>query len=942
MNIIHINPGILPIPPNGWGAIEKIIWEYKLSLEKKNHKCDILYVNDIIHPNCMQKGTIVHVHVANLALMLHKNNIPYYFTCHDHHAYLYGKNSQCFIDNYNAILHSVKSFVPSKYLVEYFNLPNLKYVSHGVNSNFFNTSVREMIPNHKLLCVANNGFSHDSSEDRKGFSLAIQAAKILNLPLTIAGPKNNKNFFDKYKFEYDKLTVLYDLSEDQLLNVYQTHSIFLHPSILEAGHPNLTLLEAMSCGLPVIGTFEDNNELSGLYKIKRNVGELTDGIRHVLTNYQTYQQKCLETSKNLSWDNITDQLLSKYMENNMGQQLINAYNTTKINHKDPYQLENKLSINFNNSCKVEIQGKLKKKYEVSFIDNKTNALIFTTNIINNNWAATNIKYFVEWKINIKELDTNAEMEYVLDLKDKHVKIINESPSLGDFISWMPIVDLFQKKHGCILHFYTPRKELFQSEYNNITFYNYNYGTDINYHATYRLGCHNINDRNLSPVDYRTQNLQQIACGILGIESKEIKPIVIIKDKTKPDIKGAYICISTASTSGCKHWQNKEGWQKTVDYLNSLNYKVVVLQKEELNYMDLQGLNNVIHPKTDKLDDVIQWLYNCEFYIGLSSGISWLAWALNKKVVMISGFTEEFNEFYTPYRIINKSVCNGCWNDNSLEKLNAGDWNWCPKHKGTNRQFECSKEITFEMVKEKINLIINPNITDDELFNKEFRKLLNEKLNTNTNRKNFESTIYREIFEWNQYEKFVTVDYNDFVVDLGCSKGYFYIKHKDKNIKYVGIDGSIDCINDFIENLEENDTTPILLHTLIDKTKTVKSFPSMFHNNKLNNVMSMTFPDLLRLINRRIDFLKFDIEGYESNFLDENYDLFKQSVNKFSGEFHFTGNHFLREKGYEVLKKLVNDNNIVIKLFSIDGVDITNSFFLDSNYYTEIIISGKIK
>jgi hypothetical protein len=28
MKIININPGILPIPPNGWGAIEKIIWDY--------------------------------------------------------------------------------------------------------------------------------------------------------------------------------------------------------------------------------------------------------------------------------------------------------------------------------------------------------------------------------------------------------------------------------------------------------------------------------------------------------------------------------------------------------------------------------------------------------------------------------------------------------------------------------------------------------------------------------------------------------------------------------------------------------------------------------------------------------------------------------------------------------------------------------------------------
>jgi ADP-heptose:LPS heptosyltransferase len=36
--------------------------------------------------------------------------------------------------------------------------------------------------------------------------------------------------------------------------------------------------------------------------------------------------------------------------------------------------------------------------------------------------------------------------------------------------------------------------------------------------------------------------------------------------------------------------------------------------------------------------------NSEFFIGLSSGLSWLAWTLNKEVIMISNFTEENHEF----------------------------------------------------------------------------------------------------------------------------------------------------------------------------------------------------------------------------------------------------------------------------------------------------------
>ena len=50
------------------------------------------------------------------------------------------------------------------------------------------------------------------------------------------------------------------------------------------------------------------------------------------------------------------------------------------------------------------------------------------------------------------------------------------------------------------------------------------------------------------------------------------------------------------------------------------------------------------------------------FIGLSSGLSWLAWAAGTPVVLISGFTHPTNEFTTPYRVINWHTCNSCWND----------------------------------------------------------------------------------------------------------------------------------------------------------------------------------------------------------------------------------------------------------------------------------------
>ena len=43
MKVAIIGPGIMPIPPTGWGAVEILIWDQKLALEKLGHK--VLIVN---------------------------------------------------------------------------------------------------------------------------------------------------------------------------------------------------------------------------------------------------------------------------------------------------------------------------------------------------------------------------------------------------------------------------------------------------------------------------------------------------------------------------------------------------------------------------------------------------------------------------------------------------------------------------------------------------------------------------------------------------------------------------------------------------------------------------------------------------------------------------------------------------------------------------------
>lgn len=62
--------------------------------------------------------------------------------------------------------------------------------------------------------------------------------------------------------------------------------------------------------------------------------------------------------------------------------------------------------------------------------------------------------------------------------------------------------------------------------------------------------------------------------------------------------------------------------------------------------------------------------------------------------MIVGFTLPWFEFDTPYRVQNYTKCYGCFNDVRAEYEHV---KYCPYHRGTDKQFECSRSITSQQV-----------------------------------------------------------------------------------------------------------------------------------------------------------------------------------------------------------------------------------------------------
>ncbi len=48
MKVSIVGPGIMPIPPSGWGAVEILIWDQKLALEELGHEVQIVNTTSVI------------------------------------------------------------------------------------------------------------------------------------------------------------------------------------------------------------------------------------------------------------------------------------------------------------------------------------------------------------------------------------------------------------------------------------------------------------------------------------------------------------------------------------------------------------------------------------------------------------------------------------------------------------------------------------------------------------------------------------------------------------------------------------------------------------------------------------------------------------------------------------------------------------------------------
>jgi autotransporter strand-loop-strand O-heptosyltransferase len=313
------------------------------------------------------------------------------------------------------------------------------------------------------------------------------------------------------------------------------------------------------------------------------------------------------------------------------------------------------------------------------------------------------RFYVRFGLEVWDDAGTLILQHDYDARGQEVLVTLPVGTLGDSMGWFPYAVRFQKVHGCKLTVALAERliPLFRDAYPDVTFVTHEQVDATRFYASYNIGLF-FDDAGFEwqPTDFRHVGLHRTAGYILGVDPTEEPPVITLPDESRP-IAEPYVVIAVQASTYAKKWNNPFGWHEIVSSLKQQGYRVICIDRERVHGAGL-AFTHIPHGAEDEtgerpLAERARWLRHAAAFIGCSSGLAWLAWAARCPVVMISGFTHPDNEFATPGRVVNWHVCNSCWNDVRV-RFDHNDFLWCPRHRGTSREFECSRSITTSQVK----------------------------------------------------------------------------------------------------------------------------------------------------------------------------------------------------------------------------------------------------
>lgn len=262
------------------------------------------------------------------------NNTHYINTIHGEEVYLSKRYHTTFIlkilvrNSFKTITNSSETFKVS--LENELKKDKLGIIPFGVDTNIFRPY--KVLKDEKIVQILSIGYLIE----RKGFEYLIKSVKEvlkvhdnINLKIVGTGPLENqiKTQIKELKLE-GNVEILGNVSDEQLLDLYNSSDIFILPSIVDSqGNTEglgVVLLEAMACKVPVIasniGGIPDivHDRINGLLVPQKDIFNLSKAINELINNEEFRKSLAFNgyemVKGHFSWEKIAKEYIEIYKE----------------------------------------------------------------------------------------------------------------------------------------------------------------------------------------------------------------------------------------------------------------------------------------------------------------------------------------------------------------------------------------------------------------------------------------------------------------------------------------------------------------------------------------------------------------------------------------------------------------------------------------------------
>ena len=258
LRIVLVGAGMIPIPPPGYGAVEKHIWNLAQALEARGHEVSI--VNDVFGPESKDEyrfafwarkqvakvpHDVLHLHTPGVATIFGAiGPRRWVYTTHSRHwAGAQGLGERIgFALERRAVEAAAEAIAVSRFVAQQIECPT-HVVPNGVD-----------VERYAPLPAARTGrvvVGLGEVAEHKQWHVAAEAVADLDAQLRIIGPIRDVAYAKRVEtLGQGKTLLLGALDEPDLVRELGGADVMAHPSVSESF--GMAVVEGMSCGLPVV------------------------------------------------------------------------------------------------------------------------------------------------------------------------------------------------------------------------------------------------------------------------------------------------------------------------------------------------------------------------------------------------------------------------------------------------------------------------------------------------------------------------------------------------------------------------------------------------------------------------------------------------------------------------------------------------------------------